>query len=150
MAEKPPTNGAPAPVDGELARTKVQMAYLFKMAGHSLDDIATRLDYPTGAAAGKAIRDAQAREASEVPAENRTTLLKLTNDRLDYLLSKVWEQIGYGDLKAIDTALKIITTHVRVNQLDAIDTAQYTAQVLVVGGAESSYIERLKALTEGS
>lgn len=119
-----------------------------QIQGHSLHDIAQELDYNSEAAVAVAIRRELDRQAAQIPATERTALIKLEDDRLNYMLTKVWQQVEFGDAKAIETALKIIGMRIKLHQMDAIDTSSSTTQVLVISGAENEYIEKLKRLSE--
>lgn len=129
-------------------QSRIRHAYLLKISGMPLAEIAERLDFPSSGAVAKAIRDELSREAAQMPAETRDSLLKLQDDRLNFMLSRLWPSIEQGDPKSIDSGLKVIALQSKLNQLDVADAAQNTTNVLVIGGAESDYIEKLKELTE--
>lgn len=129
---------------GEVAMSRAWQAYQLKMAGLDLAEIAVRLDYPSPAAVAKAITDEIRNEAKRLPKESRDDLLSLELDRLNYMMSKVWQQVEYGDTRAIDTALKIIAMRTKLTGLDVPDASSHTQTVLVVGGAEADYIKSLQ------
>jgi hypothetical protein len=119
------------------------------MAGLSLAEIADELDYASPQAVNSAIVGETRRLVTMSSAAERGDLLQLQNDRYNYLLSKVWPQVEFGDLPAIAAARAILGDITKLNQLDVIDAASHTTQVLVVGGVENEYIEKLKKLAEG-
>ena len=119
-----------------------------KLAGRSLDDIAAELGFNSPSAVANAITAETNRQVAMVPSEERSQLLQLQHDRYEYLLSKVWPSVEHGDLPSVEMARKLIGDLTKLHQLDAIDTSTQTMQVLVVGGAESDYIESLKKMVE--
>ncbi len=125
-------------------------AYHAKLAGYSPSEIAEKLDYSSGAAVTADIKRYLEREARHVHQELRDSMLTMELDRLDYLQSKVWPQCEFGDLKAVETALKIINTRTKLLGLDAINASTNVNTVLVVGGEESDYIRKLKEIAEES
>jgi hypothetical protein len=135
----------PEPLDGEGVRSRAWQAYQLKMAGLDLPEIALRLNYPTGAAVAKAINDEIRREARSLKTESRTELLDLELDRLNYMLSKIWQQIEYGDLNSIRTGMAIIAQRTKLLGLDLPDASTQQQTVLVVSGSEADYIKALQA-----
>lgn len=133
-----------------LPEDQLKYAYLLKVAGKRPDEIAEELGYPSGAALNKAILVAMNREALMTPPDERATLVQLQGDRLNFMLSRLWPAIEHGDPKSIDAGLRVLAMINKLHQLDTVDTAHQTMQVLVVGGAEADYIEKLKGLTHGT
>jgi transcriptional regulator len=122
---------AQEPLDGTLTQSKPWHAYQLKMAGLSLNEIADRLNYTSGAAVAKAIKDEMIRDARDIA-------------RLNYMQSKVWLGVEAGDPKSIDAALKIIALRTRLTGLDQVDATAGQQTVLVVGGSEGEFVEKLK------
>lgn len=135
-----------APLEGHLVRSKAWHAYQLKLAGMSMVEIADRLNFTSGAAVGKAIQDEMSTNAKDIEPDDRETLLNLEVDRLDYAQSKIWMAVEAGDFKAIELLLKIVTLRTRLRGLDTFDAAVGQHTVLVVGGQEAEYIEKLKEL----
>lgn len=135
-----------APLEGQLVRSRAWHAYQLKLAGLSLYEIADRLNFTSGGAVAKAIKDEMMSAAKDIDQETRETLLELEVERLNYAQSKIWLGVEAGDPKAIDALIKIITLRTRLQQVDQVDASAGVNTVLVVGGAEADYIERLKKL----
>jgi|SRR4051812_3718267 hypothetical protein len=135
---------AQEPLDGTLTQSKPWHAYQLKMAGLSLNEIADRLNYTSGAAVAKAIKDEMIRDARDIEPETRETMLDLEIARLNYMQSKVWLGVEAGDPKSIDAALKIIALRTRLTGLDQVDATAGQQTVLVVGGSEGEFVEKLK------
>lgn len=125
---------------------KSYLAYNLKMAGLSMTEIADRLDYPSANAVTMAIRNHIQSDARGQTSEFRQNLLQLELDRLDYMLSRIWPQIEHGDLKAVDTGIKIVQTQSRIAGVDQADASQHVQQVLVISGEEKDYIAKLKEI----
>ena len=143
MTEPNEESNLPVPSDNQSA---VEVAYMMRRRGMSLSDIAEEL-HTTPAQIFAALDRRLNREAQMLGDDDRKALLLLENDRLDYYLSKIWPSIEYGDLKAIDMALKITRERAKLNQMDAPSSTS-TTQVLVVGGESKTYIDRLKDMLE--
>lgn len=79
--------------------------------------------------------------------DERREVRKLEMDRLDALQEAAWMQAVRGDLKAIDTALKVITTRAKLFELDALDGTDSNSQVnvLIVGEDKQAFIDALRA-----
>lgn len=146
MAKRPPTNEVARVDDPEESRPL--QAYRLKMAGHSLAEIAEELGYASPQAVLSAINNETHRLVGMAATVERADLLQLQNDRYGYLLSKVWPQVEFGDLAAINAARALLGDITKLNQLDAVDASSHTTQVLVIGGHETEYIEKLKRLAE--
>lgn len=136
-----------APLEGEIFRSRAWHAYQLKMAGLHLSEIADRLNYTSGAAVAKAIKDEMLSAAKDTEPDTRETLLDLEISRLDYMQSKLWMYVEAGDIKAIDQTLKIIQLRARLRGLDQVDATAGQQTVLVVGGSEADYVNKLKLVS---
>lgn len=132
-------------VSGE---SKAEIAYLMKMQGLSLLDIANELHCDPSAVVNM-LKQRYKYEAQFLDDEERQGILAMENARLDYYLSKLWPQIQYGEVKAIAEARKITEVRLKANQLDQ-PAAGSTTNVLVVGGATEDYVAKLKELSDGA
>lgn len=131
-----------------VSQDRAFLAYNAKLAGFSHAEIADRLDYPSAAAVYADIKRHLEAAVQRQPADTREAMLQMERDRLDFLQSRVWPQCEYGDLKAIEAALKIINTRIKLESFDAIDSSAHVNTVLVVGGEERDYISKLKEVSE--
>lgn len=125
---------------------KSYQAYNLKMAGLSMSEIAERLEYPSANAVVMAIRAHIQEDARGQTSEFRQNLLQMELDRLDFMLSRIWPQIEHGDLKAVDSGIKIVQTQARIAGIDQIDASTKVQTVLVVGGEERDYVAKLKEI----
>ena len=75
-------------------------------------------------------------------------LLALEVDRLDNLQQAVWQDAIGGDLKAVETALRIIQTRSKVLGLDNMPTSTVTNNTIVVTGTSEEYVAALRRVSE--
>lgn len=127
--------------------SRAEVAYLMRRKGLTLTEVAEELHI--------SIHDVQAlirsrfkAEAEHMTSEDRMNILQMENDRLDLYLSKLMPSIEYGDVKSIALALNIHDRKMKANYLDRPDSSSQQSTILVVGGAEESYVEALKASVE--
>ena len=93
-------------------------AIALRLAGTDFDTIAERLQYANRGAASKDIwRAVEANRIEEAQAVE--TLRDVEGQRLDRLQAAVWAQALEGDLKAVETVLKVIAQRARLFGLDA-------------------------------
>ena len=131
----------------DIVMSRAEVAYMMKRRGLSLTEVAEELN-TTPEQVTQLIRARFKAEAEHMTSEDRMNVLQMENDRLDYYLGKLWPSIEYGDVKAISLALGIHDRKMKANYLDRPDSQQQASTILVVGGAEDSYIEALKASVE--
>lgn len=114
-------------------------AIVLRLAGLDYDTIAQRLDYADRAAAYKDIERAlQANIAQQ--AQSADALREVELMRLDRLQAAAWQAATRGELRAIETVLKVIDRRCRILGMDAPIKADIT-----VSDAITTEIERLAA-----
>jgi hypothetical protein len=89
-----------------------------RLAGVDYDTIADRLDYGSASAARKDFTRAM-RETLELEAEKADELRTLELQRLDRLQAAAWADALKGNLRAIETVLKVVDRRCRLLGLDA-------------------------------
>lgn len=114
-------------------------AIALRLAGMDYETIASRLGYSDRAAACKDIQRALEANIAQ-QAQSADTLHEVELMRLDRLQAAAWQAAAGGDLKAIETVLKIVDRRCRLLGLDAPIKADIT-----VSDAITSEIERLAA-----
>lgn len=93
-------------------------AIALRLAGMDFDTIAERLNYSSRGAATKDVwRAVEANRLEEKQAVDN--LREVEGARLDRLQAAAWPKALKGDLKAIETVLKVITQRSRLFGLDA-------------------------------
>lgn len=148
--EEPKLSLVREPATGEIMQSRADEAYERKMAGQSLTDIAGELGYNSGAEVAQAIRQRMRSEAKFLDEDDRDGILALELARLDKLQFAVWPSAVYGDPKAVDLVLKIMTLRMRVTGVDQPDASAGKHTVLVIGGNEESYVQALKEASDES
>jgi hypothetical protein len=89
-----------------------------RLAGVDYDTIADRLDYGSASTARKDFTRAM-RETLELEAEKADELRTLELQRLDRLQAAAWADALKGNLRAIETVLKVVDRRCRLLGLDA-------------------------------
>jgi hypothetical protein len=110
------------------ATERQRQALELRKAGATYDDIAARVGYSGRTAAYHGIMSALAKMLQEPAEELRT----LEVERLDSLLLSVWPRALGGDLKAVETTLRIMERRARLIGLDlqpALTAEQPGAQI---------------------
>jgi hypothetical protein len=125
---------APARLRAAYRRTKVVQ---LRLAGRTLADIGRELGCSPQRVHAILTREMQS--AQGLRKETAEELLQLELQRLDVLQAAVWDKALAGDLKAVETALRVIDRRVRLRGLDAPTRSQIT-----VGG----YAADLSKLTD--
>lgn len=98
-------------------------AITLRLAGMDFDTIAERLDYSSRGAATKDFwRAVEANRLEEAQAVEN--LREVEGTRLDRLQAAVWAKAVQGDLKAVETVLKVIAQRSRLFGLDAAIKAE--------------------------
>ena len=138
--------------DGELisledVRTKEDLAYRayqMRMAGDTWAEIAQRLGYRTGVTARDAVETLIDKASRVISEQQKENVLNLELDRLDALQAAVWGMALGGDLKAVDSVLKIMSHRARLLKLE--ESEKSTTNTDIVTG--ETYAESLKELAK--
>lgn len=133
----------------EYDRDRVRQAYAMKLAGKHLVDIADELGFASASDVSAAIRHRFRLEVRDITSEGRESLTQLELDRLDALQEGLWLSATLGDLRSVQLVLNIITLRAKLLKLDLPDATTGQQTVLIIGGQEQEYIEKLKELTDG-
>lgn len=92
-------------------------AIALRLAGMDWQTIADRLDYPSR---GAACTDVS--RAMEANLEEQRTAVEVMreveSERLDRLQAAAWQSAARGDLKAIETVIKLIDRRIKLHGLD--------------------------------
>lgn len=102
----------------------------------------------TERAAGMLVKDALAEAAALVDEGHKRTMLAMEINRLDTLQEAVWADAIGGDVKAVETALRIIQTRAKVLGLDSMPTSTVNHNTIVVAGTSEEYVAALRRVVE--
>jgi hypothetical protein len=130
--------------------SKPYYAHQMRLAGHDWPAIAHKLDYKSGYAAEKAVRNwlvkkVEGKDLATTRAALQAEGVKLDLARLDKLMSAYWEDALAGDLPSANYVLRVIAQRARYIAPDSGVAAGITNQIntLVVGGNEGEYVSAL-------
>lgn len=115
-----------------LAEARIKRARAVELAaeGRSYDEIAQAVGYSHRGSAHRAVFKA----ITEREVEDVDHLRALEMDRLDVLLRALWPRVEDGDLAAINTAIRITETRIKLLGLDRRGASRDEFAALVVGG----------------
>lgn len=128
--------------DNELA----MRAYQLRASGTPWWDIAEQLGVSEGQAA-RLIAEKIAAAARLVDEGAKRHLLALEVERLDLLQQSLWDRALGGDIRAVDSVLRIITTRAKILGLENATTSTVTNNTIVVAGNTDEYIAALQRAT---
>lgn len=119
-------------------------AYQMRLSGMQWQEIVYRCEY-VGIGEAKAEVDGLLRKATQIASDDRKReVLELELGRLDALQNAIWGMAISGDLKAVDTTLKIMAHRARILALGE-ETAASTTTVVVTS---EKYVETLQGVIE--
>lgn len=126
-------------------------AHQLRIQGMSWPKIAELTGYASGKSAEVETRRYVQRAAAMMDREHREEALALEMDRLDALLLAVWDQAMSGDVKAVDSAVRIVGMRARILGLEQLPTqGAVTHNTVVVSGAKTEdYVQALKLVASG-
>lgn len=117
-----------------------------KQAGYSLSEIADQLGLAGGHEVIRLLKEQYSRDADFLTEDQRTLILGLEFGRLEKLIRANLPSAEMGDPKSATIVMQAIAMEIKLTKLDQADSSADQARVLVVGGAETEYIARLKGM----
>lgn len=136
-------------IDGEVVKSRAMEAYEKKIAGWSLSEIAEDMGFSSPNEVSGAISRCVTHEVQFLEESDRQTILGLELARLDALWKALYPSAQYGDPRAVLACLQISDRRMKWSGTDMPDMAKGQHTVLVVGGDESNYLEKLKGMANG-
>lgn len=132
------------PIDNiQSKEEKAYRAYQMRLGGTSWAEIAKALHYQNASKARYAV-DLLIKKAVQGADEDRKQeILELEIDRLDALQNAVWGMAVSGDLKAVETVLKIMSHRARILALGE-DSRNGSVNTVII--SENNYADALKEL----
>ena len=119
-------------------------AYKQRQSGASWEQIAEDNGYSSADSAMTAVNTYLQRSALSQSEEWRREALQLELDRFDSLNVIAWDQAMAGDLRAVDTVLKIMGHRAKLLQLDVPTNTNDGMRTLIVMGDTEEYVKSLK------
>lgn len=126
-----------------------EIAFKMRLYGKSLTEICEALPYEDTHAIVEDLRKRFEVESEFLTATGRESLLLLQIARLELLLTGTMPSAELGDPGSTNTALKIIDMISKHANLYEPDTERGQHTVLVIGGHEADYVEKLKKAIGG-
>lgn len=134
--------------DEPTATERSLVAHKLRLSGMTWQEVADKAGYPTDDAARVDVRAFLQKAAIELGRSNRIEALQYEVDRLDQLQSAIWGAAITGDLKAIDTILKIISIRSKLMGLEtAFDEGAGKTTTIVVPMDADAYVKTLKDIS---
>lgn len=145
--------------DGQLIRAEERKqvdfdrafeAHKLRMAGYPWKVVAEQVGYANDQTAIVEVRAYLQRAALEMDDQRRAEALAMELDRLDTLQAAVWPAALGGDVKAVDSALRVMSLRAKLLGFDGNQERATTVhKTLVVAGTSEQYVQALKAISEG-
>jgi len=126
--------------------TRADYAYALAVRGLSYQEIGLEL-HCSADVVGQIISKQLGYEADQLSVENKNSMLALENARLNAVQRAHWSAMEMGDPKSSDIVLRVIALRSKINKLDVPDAVINQNTVLVIGGQQADYIEKLKELS---
>jgi lambda repressor-like predicted transcriptional regulator len=133
---------------GEIEVHSADRIYALKKQGKSLSEIALLEGYSNAAAVSQALAMRFDQQARTITSLEREAILQLELDRLDDLQAAHYESALYGDIKSGQFVLQVMQHRMKLLKMDQPDAETGGQTVLIVGDAESAYVDKLKALAD--
>ena len=118
-------------------------AYQMRLGGKSWQNIKADLNYASVAKTKEAVDRLINKAAKTMVRDRREEIMDIELDRLDALQDAIWGMAMVGDLKAVDSVLKVMTHRAK---LLALGNNEDTGSQNTVIVASSDYIQTLKNL----
>lgn len=131
--------------DVKTREEKAYRAYQMRLAGTSHAEIAQKLGYPNPRRVSTEIKLLVDKAVEAVSEERKSEVVELELDRLDALQNAVWGMAIGGDLKAVDSVLKIMTHRAKLLSLGS-DTNNTAASTVIISSED--YVNTLKDLSK--
>jgi lambda repressor-like predicted transcriptional regulator len=133
---------------GEIEVHSADRIYALKKQGKSLSEIALLEGYSNAAAVSQALAMRFDQQARTITSLEREAILQLELDRLDDLQAAHYESALYGDIRSGQFVLQVMQHRMKLLKMDQPDAETGGQTVLIVGDAESAYVDKLKALAD--
>lgn len=118
-------------------------AFKLRAEGKPLWEIAEEMDL-TESEVVHLINNRMKTERSLITTEERQGIIAIQQARYETIIRANWQMMVNGDDKAANIVLKAMAQLEGLNKLHEVDPEASKSTVLVIGGAEQSYIQALK------
>jgi len=129
--------------DIQTKEERAYRAYQKRLGGEDWRVIARDLEYPSPRTAEREVELLVEKSLKVASDDRKQEVVSLELDRLDALQNAVWGMAISGELKAVDTTLKIMQHRARLLQLGEESKDSQTTTVIVAG---EDYVETLRGI----
>jgi uncharacterized protein (DUF1501 family) len=129
--------------ENELAKKALEM----RREGKTMSQVATELKLTVEDASNK-VSNALKQAAALIDEGAKQEIMALEMDRYDLMQQNLWALALAGDIKAVETILKISDRRLRILGLDGSQTNSITNNTIVVAGTGDEYLSALKRIAE--
>lgn len=124
---------------------RAYQAYTLRIAGHDWSAIASRVGYDSATVANRKVKHLIDKAHKAVTDDRRMEIVELELARLDALQAAVWDSALSGDVRSVDSALKVMMHRARLLQLGEESQAA-TSRTIIITSDE--YVEQLKEIAK--
>ena len=129
--------------DIQTKEERAYRAYQKRLGGEDWRVIARDLEYPSPRTAEREVELLVEKSLKVASDDRKQEVVSLELDRLDALQNAVWGMAISGELKAVDTTLKIMQHRARLLALGEESKDSQTTTVIVAG---EDYVETLRGI----
>ena len=129
--------------DIQTKEERAYRAYQKRLGGEDWRVIAKDLEYPSPRTAEREVELLVQKSLKVASEDRKQEVVSLELDRLDALQNAVWGMAISGELKAVDTTLKIMQHRARLLALGEESKDTQTTTVIVAG---EDYVETLRGI----
>lgn len=129
--------------DIQTKEERAYRAYQKRLGGEDWRVIAKDLEYPSPRTAEREVELLVQKSLKAASDDRKQEVVSLELDRLDALQNAVWGMAISGELKAVDTTLKIMQHRARLLALGEESKDSQTTTVIVAG---EDYVETLRGI----
>lgn len=127
---------------------KDQIMFQMRQRGYGWKEIAEHLDYATVDAARLTYRNMVQRAAQDLSLQTKQQMLQAEVDRLDSLMAIAWVNAEAGEMKAIDTCVRIIQVRAKLLGLEEVEGAKLGNTVIITDTDTIRQMEEAKRMLD--
>ena len=135
------------PIEVETRLQRAYNAYKDRLAGDSWLAIASNYHYKTPGGAKAEVTNLINAANEVIDAEYKEEVTQMELERLDAMQKSIWDSAESGDLKAIETVLKIMNHRAKLTRIGELDETDGKTQTIII--SEADYVTRLKEISDG-
>jgi hypothetical protein len=127
---------------------RAELLHQMRQRGYGWAEITEHLGYANVEAARLTYRSMVQRAAQELSMATKKEMLAAEVNRLDQLMAIAWVNAEAGDLKGVDTCVRIIQVRAKLLGLDEIENVRLGNTVIITDQDMVKQLEEAKAMLE--